>query len=140
MLVIWLNLLKKMYKIGDSWDYSWKIDKSIYSKFLSLSGDHNPMHTSDVFAKSNGFREKIVHGNILNCFISYFIGEIIPTKNVIIIEQKISFVKPFFINDIINLNSVVEKYVESVNFVEFNFNFYKGETMISKGYIHIKIL
>ena len=54
------------------------------------------------------FVKKIVHGNILNCFISYFIGEIIPTKNVIIIEQKISFVKPFFINDIISLNSVVK--------------------------------
>ena len=129
-----------MYKVGESWKNQWIINEDLYFKFLNISRDKNPMHTDHDFAKSHGFPEKIVHGNLLNCFLSYFIGEIIPTKNVIIIEQKIRYLKPIFINNKINFVSNVDKYVESVRFVSFKFSFYKNDLEISSGHIHINIV
>lgn len=32
------------------------------TSFCMVSGDHNPLHTDDVFAQSAGYRERIAHG------------------------------------------------------------------------------
>ena len=63
------------------------ITENIYNKFIDLSNDKNPVHTNAKFALKLGFKEKVVHGNLLNVFLSYVIGELLPTKSIVIIDQ-----------------------------------------------------
>lgn len=35
------------------------------TSFCMVSGDHNPLHTDDVFAQSVGYRERIAHGLLI---------------------------------------------------------------------------
>ena len=60
------------------------VSENIYKGFIQLFNDKNPLHVNDVFAIEKGFKEKVMHGNILNGFLSYFIGECLPVKNVVI--------------------------------------------------------
>ena len=57
----------------------------------------NPMHVDSDYAISYGFREKIVHGNILNVFLSFVIGELLSKKNIVIIDQSIKYKKPLYV-------------------------------------------
>ena len=113
----------------------------VYSHFKMCSGDHNPLHTDDEFARAKGFPEKVMHGNILNAFISYFIGECLPTKDVIIHSQNITYKNPVFMNEQLTFQAFVSGVFEAVNALEFKYSFTKPDGKIAaKGSIQIGLL
>ena len=98
------------------------------------------MHTDPDFAKSFGFKDKIIHGNILQLFISYFVGEMLPKKNVIIISQKIRYLKPIYLNQNIVLKSKLKSFNETMGLLEFEIAFKASRTKIAEGKVDVKIL
>ena len=78
------------FSLGDIFIEEFKVSKEVQNKFIELSNDKNPLHVDDKFFKKRGFRSRVVQGNLQNCFISYFIGECLPHKNVIILSQTIN--------------------------------------------------
>jgi acyl-CoA thioesterase FadM len=79
-----------------------------------------------------------MHGNILNGFVSYFIGECLPTKNVIIHSQEIQFKNAVYLNDELQFKSEIIGIYESVNAIEFKFDFKNKEgKTVAKGKIQI---
>lgn len=108
---------------------------------MNVFGDKNPLHTSSAFAMEKGYRQCVMHGNILNGFVSHFIGECLPTKEVMIYSQKIDFKKPVYLGDQLTMTSVIEDIHESVNLIEFSFNFVNSELLeVAKGKIQIGML
>jgi acyl dehydratase len=113
----------------------------IYRGFIALFNDKNPMHTDSAYAAARGFKGILMHGNILGGFLSYFIGEMLPVKNVIIHTQDISYRKPVYLNDRLFFKARVSEVHESVNVTVFKFSFTNlaGETA-AKGNIQIGFL
>ena len=93
--------------VGDIFKSEYMVDEKVFSIFRDTFKDYNPLHTNDDHAKKNGFRSKIMYGNILNGYISHFIGELIPLKEVVIVTQSINFKKPFYLNDRIFLSALI---------------------------------
>ena len=117
------------------------VTESVYNFFQECSGDKNPLHTDDSFARNKGFKERVMYGNILNAFVSYFIGECLPTKDVIIHSQDIVYKKPVYINDQLDFEAKIDGIYESVETVEFSFKFINPDNQIvAKGHIQIGIL
>lgn len=82
-----------------------------------------------------------MYGNILNAFLSYFIGECLPTKDVIIHSQEIQYKNPVYLNDQLNLQYVVDELYESVNVVIFKYKFKNQHNkMVAKGKIQIGLI
>ena len=79
------------FSVDDTFDQQFKISEELVSDFVKLSNDRNPLHTIDEFAIDKGFKSRVVQGNLQNCFISYFIGECLPSKNVMISLHKLFF-------------------------------------------------
>ena len=82
-----------------------------------------------------------MHGNILNGFLSFFIGERLPTKDVIIHSQEIQFKNAVYLNDELQFNAEVIGIYESVNAIEFKYSF-KNKTakIVAKGKFQIGVL
>ena len=130
-----------MFSEGQIFQFQFEIGPEIHAGFVELFKDRNPMHTDPEFAAKHGFPKIVMHGNILNGLLSYFIGEGLPTKNVMIIGQSIHFHRPFFIGDNLTLVAKVETISESVGVVDFAFQFKNSENQrIAKGNIQIKEL
>lgn len=130
-----------MFKENDSFEQVFCVSEKVYENFITLSGDRNPLHTDVEFAKKKGFQGKLMHGNILNGFLSYFIGECLPTKNVIIHSQTIEYKKPVYMGDMLDFKATAKSIHEAVNAIEFNFNFYnRNKEMVAKGKFQIGIL
>lgn len=130
-----------IFKIDDKFERSFTISESVYDGFIKTFGDNNPLHTDDQYAKKYGFKAKVMHGNILNGFLSFFIGESLPAKNVIIHAQDIQFKNPVYLNDTLLFQAVVSDISEAVNVVEFKFIFKNNDAkVVSKGKIQIGIL
>lgn len=128
-------------KEGDRFEKLFDISENVYKGFIQVFHDHNPLHVNDDFAKEKGFREKVMHGNILNGFLSYFIGECLPVKEVVIQSQEIGFHQPIYLDDSLFFEAVVTTVHESVRSVVFSFRFANSKgKLVSKGKIQIGVL
>lgn len=117
------------------------VSDSVYENFIATFSDKNPLHTDVKFAIEKGFNGKVMHGNILNGFLSFFIGEVLPIKNVIIHSQEIQFKHPVYLNDVLIFEATVSDIFESVNSIEFKFIFKNSVSqVVSKGKIQIGII
>jgi 3-hydroxybutyryl-CoA dehydratase len=126
---------------GDVFTCSFKVSPDTYEGFISVFKDKNPLHTNDKFAVGKGFKEKVMHGNILNGFLSYFIGECLPIKDVLIQTQEIKFMKPVYVNDQLTLCAEIEDIYESVSTVEFKYYFENQDKVkVARGKIQIGLL
>jgi 3-hydroxybutyryl-CoA dehydratase len=129
-----------MLKIGDKFQHSFVVSTKIYEGFIGIFDDKNPLHTDADFAKLKGFKGKVMHGNILGGFLSYFIGELLPIKNVAIHKQNITFSNPVYLGDKLFFEAEIKDIFESVNVVEFKFSFSVADKKVAKGQIEIGIL
>lgn len=128
-----------MFKIGKEFNSKFRISKDIYNGFINIFNDKNPMHVDLEYAKKYGFSDIVMHGNILNGFISYFIGEVLPVKNIVILSQNIKFKNPVYLNDLLQFNASVFEIYESVNVISFKFNFTnQNNVKVAKGTVQIK--
>jgi len=126
---------------GDTFTRSFVVTKALFEGFIGLFGDRNPLHVDDAFATAKGFRGKVMHGNILGGFLSYFIGECLPTKDIIIHSQEIQYKRAVYLNDVLAFEAKVVEVYESVEAVEFKFIFRNMEDkIVSKGMIQIGLL
>lgn len=129
------------FKQNEFYKHQFILTPDVYLHFQMCSNDRNPLHTDEEFARSKGFSEKVMYGNILNAFVSYFIGECLPIKNVIIHMQEIAFKNPVFMNEKLDFEAYVSGIFESVNTIEFKYKFIKPDGKIAaKGLIQIGLL
>jgi acyl dehydratase len=127
--------------VGEEYNKNFSLNEKVYLAFQECSEDMNPLHTDEVFARNKGFHGRVMYGNILNAFLSYFIGECLPIKEVIIHSQEISYKKPVYLNDTIRLNAKISEVYESVQAIVFKYRFFnQDDEVIAKGSIQIGIL
>jgi hypothetical protein len=86
-----------------------------------------------------------MYGNILNAFLSHFVGMLLPTREVMILSQTILFQNPIFLNDEIMLETSIDKFSPTVNFIDYKYKFKKNvgdgkSILIANGHIQIKLL
>jgi len=122
------------------------VTPEVYYSFQRCSNDFNPLHTDEVFAKGKGFNERVMYGNILNAFISHFVGMTLPTREVMIQSQAINYHKPVFLNDVIQLEASVETLSEAVNIIDYKLKFRRlalgsaKPEIVAKGHVQIGLL
>ena len=130
-----------IFSVGDTFEVPFIVTVDTYESFIQLSNDKNPLHTDEQFAISKGFKGRVMHGNILNGFLSYFIGECLPVKNIIIHSQNIQFNNAVYLGDKLHLKAYVYGIFESVNAVEFKYEFRNSAAkLVAKGIFQIGIL
>jgi len=126
---------------GDTFYHRFAISENIYGGFMLLFNDRNPLHCDESFALQKGYKSVVMHGNILCGFISCFIGEYLPIKNVIILSQEIKYSNPIYLNETLEFHAEVSDVFDSVNVVEFKFSFKKDSTVkVAQGKIQIGVI
>jgi len=77
--------------------------------FAELSGDHNPIHLSEHFARKTRFGGRIVHGLYTASLISGVIGMRLPGPGAVYVSQTLNFRGPVKIGDVVDVSvEVVE--------------------------------
>ena len=94
-------------KIGLEYKFKEKITESCLDSFASLSGDYNPLHTDDGYAKTTKFKRRVCHGMLLASFFSKLIGMYLPGKNALYFSQILNFQNPCFVDDTITVRGQV---------------------------------
>jgi len=103
-------------ELGQSAEVVHVITEDDIQKFGDLSGDYNPVHFNEEWAKTTMFGSRIAHGILTASFISAAIGMHLPGPGTIYMSQSMRFMAPVRIGDkittrveVINLNDEKER-------------------------------
>lgn len=100
------------WKIGDEISVSIKVTDEMVRKFAELSGDYNPIHIDDEYAKKTRFGRRIAHGMICGALISRVLAEKLGAGG-IYLAQNIKFKNPVYIDDTVTVTLKVLNIRES---------------------------
>ena len=128
----------KDISLGQTAAYEKQVTDGDVRKFADISGDYNPIHLDDDFAKDSMFGARIAHGILTASHISAVIGYIFPGPGWIYLGQSLQFRAPVKIGDTINTTVEVTDTVPDKNIVELSTICKVGDTVVLKGTATIK--
>lgn len=97
------------FNIGDSAEITKRIDETDIQTFADLTGDHNPVHLDDAFARTTPFKRRIAHGMLTASLISSVLASKLPGEGSIYLGQTLQFVAPVFPGDEITARVTVKQ-------------------------------
>ncbi len=107
-------------KIGDHCSLSKKFTEADVIGFSKVSGDVNPAHLDESYAKTTIFKTRIVHGMLVGSLFSAILGTELPGLGSIYTNQNLKFVKPVFLNDTITATVTIKEVLSDKNRVVFD--------------------
>ena len=93
-------------KVGDTANFSKTVSESDIYLFAGVTGDLNPAHVNEEYAKGTFFKNRIAHGMLSASFISTVIGTMLPGPGSIYMRQEVNFLAPVKIGD--TVTAIVE--------------------------------
>ena len=96
-------------KVGDSAKFSKTISDSDVYLFAGVTGDFNPAHVDEEYAKNTYFKTRIVHGMLTASFISTVIGTKLPGPGTIYMRQAVNFLAPVHMGDTITAHAEISE-------------------------------
>ena len=97
------------YKVGDSASHSKTITAEDVELFAKVSGDFNPIHMDEEFAKTQMYGKRIIHGAFSSALISAVLGVKLFGPGAIYASQEVRFKGPAFIGDTLTAVATVKK-------------------------------
>ncbi|MBO1265030.1 MaoC family dehydratase [Proteiniclasticum sp. SCR006] len=105
-------------RIGDSETYERTVTETDVVLFGGISGDLNPAHFNEVYAKDTMFKGRIVHGMLTASYFSTILGTLLPGPGTIYLGQELKFTKPVHIQDTIKAVATVTEIIEEKNIIK----------------------
>jgi 3-hydroxybutyryl-CoA dehydratase len=87
--------------VGQSAMFGKTVTEADIMAFAGVSGDTNPLHLHEGFAKTTRFGQRIAHGMLSGSFISTVVGTKLPGPGAIYVSQTMNFMAPVMIGETI---------------------------------------
>lgn len=88
-------------QIGESASFSKTITEADIILFAGFSGDFNPLHMNEEYAKTTIFGKRIAHGGLAASLLAPVLGNQLPGLGTVALETVTKFRKPTYIGDTI---------------------------------------
>lgn len=88
-------------QVGDAAEFAKTVSETDIYLYAGITGDFNPAHVNEAYAKNTFFKTRIAHGMLTAGFISAIIANQLPGPGTIYLKQDLSFLAPVRIGDTI---------------------------------------
>lgn len=105
-------------KVGDKAAIEETITEHDVNLFAKVSGDNNPVHVDDNYAKQTRFKKRIAHGMLAASLLSRVVGTKLPGPGTIYLSQTLSFKAPVYFGDTVRAEVEITEKLENKNFVK----------------------
>jgi acyl dehydratase len=99
-------------------EFTVTVTSEMMDSFYELSGDNNPLHVDEDFAKKEGFAGRVVYGMLTSSFYSRLAGVYLPGKYCLLHSVESSFHAPVFIGDTLTVSGFVKVKHEATRVIE----------------------
>lgn len=119
--------------VGMSASFGKTITEADVVLFAGISGDINPAHINEEFARSTRFKTRVAHGALSASLISAVLGTKLPGPGCLYVSQTSNFRAPVKPGETVTAQAIVSKLDAKRNFVSFDTSCYVGETLVVDG-------
>tara|TARA_B100000161_G_scaffold122253_1_gene86633 strand:- start:10 stop:471 length:462 start_codon:yes stop_codon:yes gene_type:complete len=132
-----LNGLEGLYledlEVGLAASYAKTVTETDIVMFAGLSGDTNPVHLNDEYARTTMFEGRIAHGMLSAGFISTVLGTRLPGPGTIYLSQNLQFKAPVRIGDTVTAKVIVREIIAGKKRAILETNCYVGDRCVISG-------
>jgi 3-hydroxybutyryl-CoA dehydratase len=94
-------------KINDFAEFTKTVSESDVYLYAGVTGDLNPAHINEEYARNTFFKTRIAHGMLVAGFISTVLGTRLPGPGTVFVKQELNFLAPVRIGDTITARAEV---------------------------------
>lgn len=120
-------------QVGMKAEYAKTLTEADVVLFAGASGDINPIHLNEDYAKTTSFGGRIVHGLLTASLISAAVGNQLPGPGSIYMSQSMRFKAPVKSGDTVRVEVIVRDVIEEKSRVVMETNCYVGDTLVIEG-------
>ncbi len=100
-------------EIGLSHSFTVTITEEMMDKFIDITGDISPIHTTKEYAISKGFKDRVCHGMLFGSMFSTLAGVHLPGENCLLHSVNTKFLSPVFPGDTLVIKGEVKELNET---------------------------
>ncbi len=127
-------------QIGETAALTHQITEEDVMGFSVISGDHNPLHVDENYARSAGFKARVVHGFFLASLVSQLVGMHLPGAYALLVRESLEFKRPAFIDDVITVKGTIAAKSDSTKIIELSVEITRSEEVLAAGSVHVRVL
>jgi acyl dehydratase len=104
-------------EIGESASFSKTITETDVYLFAGISGDFNPVHVNEAFAKQTPFGTRVAHGALPQSLMAPVLGMKLPGLGTVAVEILCRFKAPTYFGDTVTATATVMEKMEEKKWV-----------------------
>lgn len=101
-------------EVGMTESFNVTIDNRSMTSFREITGDVNPLHNDEGFAKAKGYETRVCFGMLTSSFLSTLAGVYLPGEKSLIQAVDVKFVRPVLVGDSLTVTGMVEELNDTV--------------------------
>lgn len=103
--------------VGMTEAFSVTVTEAMLDAFRSLTGDCNPLHADETYAKEKGYEGKVCFGMLTASFLSTMAGVYLPGKYSLIQSAEVKFAKPVLCGETLTFTGKVTETNDTFRFI-----------------------
>lgn len=103
--------------VGSMEKFSRVITAEMMDGFRKISGDVNPLHLDDAYAKRRGYPGRVVYGMLTASLYSTLAGVYLPGENCLLYSVDSKFTNPVWIGDELTVEGTVTEVHQAQNYL-----------------------
>ena len=120
-------------QIGDNFVTTHFISADDVRLFAQITGDDNPIHLDEEFARQSRFGTRVVHGVLLLGVVSKVLGHHYPGPGSIAVTLSAKFLRPVPVDSEVSVEIKIAEKFESKRHVKARAYIYLGRKMVFAG-------
>ena len=127
-------VLGKTYEeleLGQEASFSKTITETDVYLFAGISGDFNPVHVNEDYARQTPFKTRIAHGALPQSLIAHVLGMKLPGLGTVAVEIRCRYKAPTFFGDTVTATATVAEKMPEKRWVRMDLHWtnQRGETV-----------
>ncbi|MBW2353876.1 MAG: MaoC family dehydratase [Deltaproteobacteria bacterium] len=102
-------------RMGDTAEFAKTVTESDVYLYAGITGDFNPAHLNEEYAKKTFFKTRIAHGMLTAGFVSGLLGMSLPGPGTVYVRQVLDFLAPVRIGDTVTARVEVVEIMKDEN-------------------------
>ena len=95
------------FHVGQHVSFSKKFTEEDMWRFIEITGDVNPLHVDEEFARKTKFGRRVLQGMLTASIFSTMVGMLLPGTGAIYRSQTLKFLLPVYLDETVTAHFVV---------------------------------
>jgi 3-hydroxybutyryl-CoA dehydratase len=127
------SIAYEQLEIGQAAQMKHVVSEADILHFAQISGDYNPVHMDEAFAKASMFKGRIAHGMLTAGYVSAVFAMRLPGPGAIYVSQTLNFRAPVRIGDTVVTEVMITELIPAKRRALFACTCRVGDTVVLEG-------